>query len=166
MKQKEFEEKIREASKEMLKKKAPTTPQTQFIKGALCAWNLLMSAHSRTYYEDVLRADVLDREGKVEHWKESLIMETAKMMERRDRIEDEIAKTGDLITKTDKNMNRYQESNPLHIHLKELDRTIGMQREHLGLSNKVNPVRMKDSPKVVEKEGALGQILNSLSNIT
>ena len=30
---------------------------------------------------------------------------------------------------------------------KELERTIGMWREHLGLSYKVNPQRMKESPK-------------------
>jgi len=49
-------------------------------------------------------------------------------------------------------MNLYKESNPLLVHMKELDRTIGMQREHLGLSFKVNPIRMKESPKQGEKE--------------
>ena len=33
-------------------------------------------------------------------------------------------------------MNAYKESNPLYVHLKELQRSIGMQREHLGLSAK------------------------------
>ena len=44
-------------------------------------------------------------------------------------------------------MSPYKESNPLYVHLKELQRSIGMQREHLGLSNKVNVSRIKESPK-------------------
>ena len=44
MKQKKFEQQAREAAKAMLKKKAPTKPDTQFVKGAMWAWELLMDA--------------------------------------------------------------------------------------------------------------------------
>ena len=157
MKQKKFEQQAREASKEMLKKKAPTKPDTQFVKGAMWAWELLMEAKAPIYYEEKLRAEVTARLGEEgmrenEGWIESLIEETAEKMARLDTFKHEVEDTGYLLDKYDKQMNLYKESNPLLVHMKELDRTIGMQREHLGLSFKVNPIRMKESPKQGEKE--------------
>ena len=157
MKQKKFEQQAREASKEMLKKKAPTKPDTQFVKGAMWAWELLMDAKAPIYYEEKLRAEVTARLGdeglrENEGWIESLIEETAEKMARLDTFKQEVEDTGYLLDKYDKQMNLYKESNPLLVHMKELDRTIGMQREHLGLSFKVNPIRMKESPKQGEKE--------------
>ena len=157
MKQKKFEQQAREASKEMLKKKAPTKPDTQFVKGAMWAWELLMDAKAPIYYEEKLRAEVTARLGEEgmrenEGWIESLIEETAEKMARLDTFKQEVEDTGYLLDKYDKQMNLYKESNPLLVHMKELDRTIGMQREHLGLSFKVNPIRMKESPKQGEKE--------------
>lgn len=147
MKQEEFEAKAKSASKDMLKKKAPTRPDTQFVKGAMWAWELLTQGRTVAGYEEQLRSDLMDREGKVDAWKESLITETAVMMADRDGMQQNIMTEGRLLEKYDKNMNPYKESNPLYVHLKELQRSIGMQREHLGLSNKVNVSRIKESPK-------------------
>mgnify|MGYP003287195649 CR=1 FL=1 len=152
MKQEEFIDKAKEASKEMLKKKAPMRADTQFMKGALWAWELLKEEHDYIYFEEMLRRDVADREGKVDAWKESLIHETAVMMADREGMERDILSNGRLITKYTKDYQPYKESNPLYIHLKELQRSIGMQREHLGLSNKVNPTRMRESPKTADPE--------------
>ena len=157
MKQEKFEQQAREAAKAMLKKKAPTKPDTQFVKGAMWAWELLMEAKTPIYYEEKLRAEVTARLGEEgmrenEGWIESLIEETAEKMARLDTFKQEVEDTGYLLDKYDKQMNLYKESNPLLVHMKELDRTIGMQREHLGLSFKVNPIRMKESPKQGEKE--------------
>ena len=157
MKQKKFEQQACEAAKAMLKKKAPTKPDTQFVKGAMWAWELLMEAKAPIYYEEKLRAEVTARLGEEgmrenEGWIESLIEETAEKMARLDTFKQEVEDTGYLLDKYDKQMNLYKESNPLLVHMKELDRTIGMQREHLGLSFKVNPIRMKESPKQGEKE--------------
>ena len=157
MKQKKFEQQAREASKEMLKKKAPTKPDTQFVKGAMWAWELLMEAKAPIYYEEKLRAEVTARLGEEgmrenEGWIESLIEETAEKMARLDTFKQEVEDTGYLLDKYDKQMNLYKESNPLLVHMKELDRTIGMQREHLGLSFKVNPIRMKESPKQADTD--------------
>jgi len=151
-----FEKEAREESKSMLKKKAPTKPDTQFMKGAMWAWDLFMEQKEVIYYEHILRADVKDRCGDVEPWQELLITETAKMMVDRDGMEQDIRDTGRLIEKHDKNMVPYKESNPLYVHLKELQRSIGMQREHLGLSFKVNPSRIKESPRAgvdADKDG-------------
>ena len=148
MKYEEMEKLLKPAAKKYSEgKKIAKKPETQFTAGAMWLWNLLMESHDAIYYEQMLHEDVIARLDKVERWQESLIRETARLMARRDRLEEAILEEGDLIEKIDKNMNTYKESNPLHVHLKELDRTIGMQREHLGLSFKVNPNRMKESPK-------------------
>ena len=129
------------------KKKQPTTPAKQFEKGARWLWDVLMERRDITFYEQQLRQDVLNRLDKVEPWQESLITELAEKKVRLDALIAEIEETGYLVTKVDKNLNEYKESNPLLGHTKELERTIGMWREHLGLSYKVNPQRMKESPK-------------------
>jgi len=148
MKQEVFLEKAKAASKTFAdKKKAPSTPAVQFMKGALWAWEFLTEGLTVAQYEETLRRDIVDRLEGVELWQESLITDTAKLMARRDRLEATIAEMGDMLQKFDKNEHPYYESNPLHVHLKELDRSIGLQREHLGLSFKVNPQRMKESPK-------------------
>lgn len=153
MKQEEFERQAHEASKAMLKKKAPTKPDTQFVKGALWAWQLLMSSKTAIYYEDILRQDVCDRYGiaEPELWQESLICETADMMAERDEMQQDIRTEGRLLVKYDKQLQPYKESNPLYVHLKELQRSIGMQREHLGLSIKSTKKR-EDTKKGVDDE--------------
>ena len=143
-----FEELLRGATAEFKgKKKQPTTPAKQFERGARWLWDVLMERRDITYYEQQLRQDVLNRLDKVEPWQESLITELAEKKVRLDALIAEIEETGYLVTKVDKNLNEYKESNPLLVHTKELERTIGMWREHLGLSYKVNPQRMKESPK-------------------
>ena len=129
------------------KKKQPTTPAKQFERGARWLWDLLTERRDITYYEQQLRQDLENRLDKVEPWQESLITELAEKKVRLDALIAEIEETGYLVTKVDKNLNEYKESNPLLVHTKELERTIGMWREHLGLSYKVNPQRMKESPK-------------------
>ena len=139
MKQEEFEAKAKSASKEMLKKKAPTRPETQFVKGALWAWDLL----------------------EPERWQELLISETATMMADRDGMQTDILTEGRLLEKYDKNMNPYKESNPLYVHLKELQRSIGMQREHLGLTNKSS--KKMESPKTHDvKDDPLGEYFEGI----
>ena len=144
----EFSKKLKAAAKEFAsKKKVASQPETQFMKGALWAWELLMRGQTLAEYEAKYRADVLDREDKVDAWKESLIHELAEMKIERDEMMCEINKHGRLIRKFDKNMNEYYESNPLYVHVKALDQTISVWRDKLGLSNTVNPERIKQKPK-------------------
>jgi hypothetical protein len=98
-------------------------------------------------YEEQYRADVMDREDNVDGWKESLIHELAEMKAERDEMMAEINRYGRLMQKFDKNMNEYYESNPLYVHVKALDQTISVWRDKLGLSNTVNPDRIKQKPK-------------------
>lgn len=147
MTKEQFESLLADAAKKFCDKKTPKRPETQFKAGAQWLWDLLMEAKEVIYYEQILREDLMDREGEVKKWKESLITDTAIMMVERDEIQAEIKDTGRLLTKWSKSGDPYQESNPLYVHLKEKERSIGMQREHLGLSNKVNVARIKESPK-------------------
>ena len=162
MKKEDFLNLLKQATEEFKgKKKQPTTPAKQFEKGAMWLWNLLYDAHEAIYYEDVLRNELIDRIGEVEAWKESLITDTAVMMADRDGMLADIMEEGRLIEKRDKNGFPYKESNPLYVHKKELDRSIGMQREHLGLSNKVNPKRITENAKKgvdSEKDGLMSRI--------
>ena len=148
MKKEDFLNLLKQATEEFKgKKKQPTTPAKQFEKGAMWLWDLLMVQHDITYYEEQLRQDIIARLDHVEPWQESLITELAEKKVRLDSMIADIEEEGYLLKKYDKNMNEYKESNPLLVHTKELERTIGMWREHLGLSFKVNPQRMKESPK-------------------
>lgn len=166
MKKDEFEEKMKEASKAMTRKKAPSRPETQFQKGAMWAWNFLMSARDAIYYEQIIREEVCDRYGvdQPDRWMESLICDLADQMAERDGETEEIRATGRTWKKVDKNLNTYEEQNP-HINLKkEVVRSIGILREHLGLSVKANPSRMKESPKSKGTEqDKLTQLLTDLS---
>ena len=158
MKREQFETLLKEATDEFKgKKKQPTTPAKQFEKGARWLWDLLMEQHQLSFYEEQIRAELIDRVGSVEPWQESLITEMAEKKVRLESMIAEIEDVGYLVKKVDKNFNEYKESNPLLVHTKELERTIGMWREHLGLSYKVNPQRMKESPKetVDEKDPML-----------
>ena len=162
MKKEDFLNLLKQATEEFKgKKKQPTTPAKQFEKGAMWLWNLLYDTHEVIYYEDVLRRELIDRIGEVEAWKESLITDTAMMMADRDGMMADIMDEGRMIEKHDKNGFPYKESNPLYVHKKELDRSIGMQREHLGLSNKVNPKRITENAKKgvdSEKDGLMSRI--------
>jgi len=148
MTQQDFQQKAKKAAKEFAnKKKVASQPETQFVKGALWAWGLLTQGRTVAEYEQQLRQDVCARFNieEPERWQELLISETATMMADRDGMQQDILTEGRLLEKFDKNMNPYKESNPLYVHLKELQRSIGMQREHLGLTAK--SAKKMESPK-------------------
>ena len=165
MKKEQMERLLNDAAKKYGdNKKVAKRADTQFKAGAMWLWDLLMSEHDVSYYEGILRNDVMARLDKVEEWQESLITETAKMMVERDGMERDILDEGRLLLKYDRNMQPYKESNPLYVHLKELQRSIGMQREHLGLSFKVNPMRMKESPKKNDaKDEPIGEFIDGIN---
>ena len=163
MKHQEFTDAAREASKEMTKKKAPTRPETQFQKGAEWAWQLLTQGRTVADYEEQLRRDVCARFNidEPEQWQELLISETATMMADRDGMQQDIITEGRLLEKWDKNMHTYKESNPLYVHLKELQRSIGMQREHLGLTAKSS--KKMESPKTHNvKDDPIGEYFEGI----
>lgn len=164
MTQQDFQAKAKKAAKEFAnKKKVASQPETQFQKGALWAWELLMTGRTVAEYEQQLRQDVCARFNieEPERWQELLISETATMMADRDGMQQDILTEGRLLEKFDKNMNPYKESNPLYVHLKELQRSIGMQREHLGLTNKSS--KKMESPKTHDvKDDPLGEYFEGI----
>ena len=86
----EFLGKVKKAAKEFAgKKKVPTTPEKQYEKGAIMAWELLMTGRTVAEYEEQLRQDVCARFNieEPERWQELLISETATMMADRDGMQ-------------------------------------------------------------------------------
>ena len=152
---KQLEKRLKAAAKEFAgKKKAPTTPEKQFEKGALWMYDFLMNGEAVDMYREQFRQDVLAREGidEVPAWKESLIDELAEMKAEKDAMMIDIRMEGRLIEKYDKQMNPYKESNPLYVHVKAKEQSISVWRDKLGLSNTVNPERIKQSAKKVDKD--------------
>lgn len=144
-----LKDRTRQAAKKFADNKAPKRADTQFVKGAEWMYDLLTEAKTREVYELQLRADVRNREGVelIDSWKESLITELADMLAERDAMMAEIREEGRLIQKWDKNNNPYKESNPLYVHVKAKEQSISVWRDKLGLSNTVNPQRIKESAK-------------------
>jgi hypothetical protein len=145
-----IETKIREAARKFAcNKKTPSQPETQFRKGAEWMYELLTDGQTASAYREQLCQDVKNREGKteVDAWKLSLINELADMLAERDAMMVTIREEGRLVTKWDKAGNMYKESNPLYVHVKAKEQSISVWRDKLGLSNTVNPDRIKQDAK-------------------
>ena len=153
-----FEQLIKQTAKKFADKKAPKNPETQWRKGAEWMYDLLTGGKTVDLLRQQLKADVMNREGtsEVEAWKLSLIDELADMLAEKMAMQAEIREQGRLLQKWDKNMNPYYESNPLYVHIKAKEQSISVWRDKLGLSNTVNPDRIKQDAKRgvdTEKDG-------------
>ena len=153
-----FEQLIKQSAKKFADKKAPKNPETQWRKGAEWMYDLLTGGKTVDMLRQQLKADVMNREGvsEVEPWKLSLIDELADMLAEKMAMQAEIREQGRLLQKWDKNMNPYYESNPLYVHIKAKEQSISVWRDKLGLSNTVNPDRIKQDAKRgvdTEKDG-------------
>ena len=153
-----FEQLIKQTAKKFADKKAPKNPETQWRKGAEWMYDLLTGGKTVDLLRQQLKADVMNREGtsEVEPWKLSLIDELADMLAEKMAMQAEIREQGRLLQKWDKNMNPYYESNPLYVHIKAKEQSISVWRDKLGLSNTVNPDRIKQDAKRgvdTEKDG-------------
>ena len=155
---KRLEQLIKQSAKNFADKKAPKNPETQWRKGAEWMYDLLTGGKTVDLLRQQLKADVMNREGvsEVEPWKLSLIDELADMLAEKMAMQAEIREQGRLLQKWDKNMNPYYESNPLYVHIKAKEQSISVWRDKLGLSNTVNPERIKQDAKRgvdAEKDG-------------
>ncbi len=154
----EFEKLIKQSAKKFADKKAPKSPETQWRKGAEWMYDLLTGGKTVDLLRQQLKADVMNREGtsEVEPWKLSLIDELADMLAEKMAMQAEIRERGRVLMKWDKNNNPYYESNPLYVHIKAKEQSISVWRDKLGLSNTVNPERIKQDAKRgvdTEKDG-------------
>ena len=154
----EFEQLIKQSAKKFADKKAPKNPETQWRKGAEWMYDLLTGGKTVDLLRQQLKSDVMNREGvsEVEPWKLSLIDELADMLAEKMAMQAEIREQGRLLTKYDKQGYPYKESNPLYVHVKAKEQSISVWRDKLGLSNTVNPDRIKQDAKRgvdTEKDG-------------
>ena len=153
-----LEQLIKQTAKKFADKKAPKSPETQWRKGAEWMYDLLTGGKTVDLLRQQLKADVMNREGvsEVEPWKLSLIDELADMLAEKMAMQAEIREQGRLLTKYDKQGYPYKESNPLYVHVKAKEQSISVWRDKLGLSNTVNPDRIKQDAKRgvdTEKDG-------------
>ena len=153
-----FEQLIKQTAKKFAAKKAPKNPKPQWRKGAEWMYDLLTGGKAVDLLRQQLKADVMNREGvsEVEPWKLSLIDELADMLAEKMAMQAEIREQGRLLTKYDKQGYPYKESNPLYVHVKAKEQSISVWRDKLGLSNTVNPDRIKQDAKRgvdTEKDG-------------
>ena len=153
-----LEQLIKQTAKKFADKKAPKNPETQWRKGAEWMYDLLTEGKTVNAIREQLKADVMNREGtqEVDPWKLSLIDELADMLAEKMAMQAEIRESGRLLMKWDKQGNPYKESNPLYVHIKAKEQSISVWRDKLGLSNTVNPERIKQDAKRgvdAEKDG-------------
>ena len=153
-----LEQLIKQTAKKFADKKAPKNPETQWRKGAEWMYDLLTEGKTVNAIREQLKADVMNREGtqEVDPWKLSLIDELADMLAEKMAMQAEIRESGRLLMKWDKQGNPYKESNPLYVHIKATEQSISVWRDKLGLSNTVNPERIKQDAKRgvdAEKDG-------------
>ena len=151
----ELEKLVKATAKKFADKRAPKNPETQWRNGAEWMYDLLTGGKTVDLLRQQLKADVMNREGvsEVEPWKLSLIDELADMLAEKMAMQAEIREQGRLLQKWDKNMNPYYESNPLYVHIKAKEQSISVWRDKLGLSNTVNPERIKqDANRGVDTE--------------
>ena len=147
MKHEDFENKMQEAAKKFATmKKAPKRPDTQFIKGAMWAWELLTGVHSEQDYEARLRHQIESRTG-WEPWMVDVVRSTAQVLVDIDETRKEINDTGRTWLETGYNGQMKRVACPHIAHEKDLMRTLTMLYEHLGLSFKANPEKMVLSAK-------------------
>ena len=136
-----FEQLIKQTAKKFADKKAPKNPETQWRKGAEWMYDLLTGGKTVDLLRQQLKADVMNREGtsEVEPWKLSLIDELADMLAEKMAMQAEIREQGRL-----------------YVHIKAKEQSISVWRDKLGLSNTVNPDRIKQDAKRgvdTEKDG-------------
>ena len=153
-----LEELIKQTAKKFADKKAPKNPETQWRKGAEWMYDLLTEGKTVNAIREQLKADGMNREGtqEVDPWKLSLIDELADMLAEKMAMQAEIRESGRLLMKWDKQGNPYKESNPLYVPIKAKEQSISVWRDKLGLSNTVNPDRIKQDAKRgvdTEKDG-------------
>ena len=169
----ELEKLVKATAKKFADKRAPKNPETQWRKGAEWMYDLLTEGKTVDAIREQLKADVMNREGvsEVEPWKLSLIDELADMLAEKMAMQAEIREQGRLLTKYDKQGYPYKESNPLYVHVKAKEQSISVWRDKLGLSNTVNPERIKqDAKKGIDTEreglsGVINQAKQSLDDI-
>ena len=148
MKEKDFRDQAKNAAKQFGDKTKAKQPETQFMKGALWAWELLMSCKSQIYYEQRLRQQIKERLGQdPEPWMDEIIETTADLLVDRDELTKEIRESGRTWTSYDKNMNQKKESCPHIAHKKDVLRTLADYYQSLGLSFKATPSKIKEDTR-------------------
>lgn len=117
-------------------------------------------------FEREIKKMIVDRLGRCELWLKPQIEATAMNRVMLDKIQKELEGEASLkIVSPGSTGQIKQDANPLLPHYKELQRTLLLQYEALGLSYKSTPSKIKESVKTGgEEHDKLSQLLNDVQN--
>ena len=118
-------------------------------------------------YEKEIKEMIIDRLGKCELWLNPQIEATAMNRVMLAKIQKELEGNKTLIMVAPGSTGQIkQDANPLLPHYKELQRTLLLQYEALGLSYKTTPSKIKEPVKAGgEEHDKLSQLLNGIQNV-
>ena len=118
-------------------------------------------------FEREIKKMIVDRLGRCELWLKPQIEATAMNRVMLDKIQNELEGEASLkIVSPGSTGQIKQDANPLLPHYKELQRTLLLQYEALGLSYKSTPSKIKESVKTGgEEHDKLSQLLNDVQNV-
>ena len=116
-------------------------------------------------YENELKRMIRERtKAECESWLMPQIRATAMNMVMLDKVQTELMKSDSLTSMAVGSMGQMKsEANPLMPHYKELQRTLTLQFEALGLNYKSNPSRIKeDAQKGVDERDPMAQFYGAI----
>ena len=118
-------------------------------------------------FEREIKKMIVDRLGRCELWLKPQIEATAMNRVMLDKIQNELEGEASLkIVSPGSTGQIKQDANPLLPHYKELQRTLLLQYEALGLSYQSTPSKIKESVKTGgEEHDKLSQLLNDVQNV-
>lgn len=122
-------------------------------------------AKSAKSYENELKRMIRERtKAECESWLMPQIRATAMNMVMLDKVQTELMKSDSLTSMAVGSMGQMKsEANPLMPHYKELQRTLTLQFEALGLNYKSNPSRIKeDAQKGVDERDPMAQFYGAI----
>ena len=122
-------------------------------------------AKSAKSYENELKRMIRERtKAECESWLMTQIRATAMNMVMLDKVQTELMKSDSLTSMAVGSMGQMKsEANPLMPHYKELQRTLTLQFEALGLNYKSNPSRIKeDAQKGVDERDPMAQFYGAI----
>ena len=117
-------------------------------------------------FEREIKKMIVDRLGRCELWLKPQIEATAMNRVMLDKLQKELTANASLLIVAPGSTGQIkQDANPLLPHYKELQRTLLLQYEALGLSYKSTPSKIKESVKTGgEEHDKLSQLLNDVQN--
>ena len=118
------------------------------------------------YYERILKKMIEMRVGQFEDWLEPQLHAAALCWQMLEKVHEELVNEKLITTRQGSKDQWYNELNPLMPTYKELQRTLVLHYESLGLNYKTTPSKIKENTKKGgEEHDKLSNLLSDIQNI-